>query len=307
MLGLTPIFGKLAIQQGLDAIAVVALRTLGAAILLLVLVLAFRRSYFYIFPLGLAGCLLAGTLNGIGSLFFYAGLARIDVSLGQLLYTLYPIWVALLLYLDGQRPSNLTLLRLGLSIPGVYLITQAGADLIDWQGVLYMCLASLLYAIHIPINQRVLYEVPAPTVTLYTLLAMTVVVLPAWLLLPPHTISIPQTSLWPIIGLTLATFLARLMLFSGVKNIGGVQTSLFGLAELLVTIALAVWLLGERLNMTQWAGAILLTLILLLAAIDREPPGSRRMRGWLFWLRLPISARADLDPESMPNLPNDMP
>ena len=307
MLGLTPIFGKLAIQQGLDAIAVVALRTLGAAILLLVLVLAFRRSYFYIFPLGLAGCLLAGTLNGIGSLFFYAGLARIDVSLGQLLYTLYPIWVALLLYLDGQRPSNLTLLRLGLSIPGVYLITQAGTDLIDWQGVLYMCLASLLYAIHIPINQRVLYEVPAPTVTLYTLLAMTVVVLPAWLLLPPHTISIPQTSLWPIIGLTLATFLARLMLFSGVKNIGGVQTSLFGLAELLVTIALAVWLLGERLNMTQWAGAILLTLTLLLAAIDREPPGSRRMRGWLFWLRLPISARADLDPESMPNLPNDMP
>ena len=307
MLGLTPIFGKLAIQQGLDAIAVVALRTLGAAILLLVLVLAFRRSYFYIFPLGLAGCLLAGTLNGIGSLFFYVGLARIDVSLGQLLYTLYPIWVALLLYLDGQRPSNLTLLRLGLSIPGVYLITQAGTDLIDWQGVLYMCLASLLYAIHIPINQRVLYEVPAPTVTLYTLLAMTVVVLPAWLLLPPHTISIPQTSLWPIIGLTLATFLARLMLFSGVKNIGGFQTSLFGLAELLVTIALAVWLLGERLNMAQWAGAILLTLILLLAAIDREPPGSRRMRGWLFWLRLPISAQTDLDPESMPKLPNDMP
>ena len=307
MLGLTPIFGKLAIQQGLDAIAVVALRTLGATILLLVLVLAFRRSYFYIFPLGLAGCLLAGTLNGIGSLFFYAGLARIDVSLGQLLYTLYPIWVALLLYLDGQRPSNLTLLRLGLSIPGVYLITQAGTDLIDWQGVLYMCLASLLYAIHIPINQRVLYEVPAPTVTLYTLLAMTVVVLPAWLLLPPHTISIPQISLWPIIGLTLATFLARLMLFSGVKNIGGVQTSLFGLAELLVTIALAVWLLGERLNMAQWAGAILLTLILILAAIDREPPGSRRMRGWLFWLRLPISARTDLDPESMPKLPNDMP
>lgn len=307
MLGLTPIFGKVAIQQGLDAIAVVALRTLGATMLLLLIVLAFRRSYFYIFPLGLAGCMLAGTLNGIGSLFFYVGLARIDASLGQLLYTLYPVWVALLLYLDGQQPSKLTLLRLGLSIPGVYLITQAGAGLIDWQGVLYMCLASLMYAIHIPINQRVLYEVPAPTVTLYTLLAMTVVVTPAWLILPPHGIAIPEASWWPIVGLILATFLARLMLFSGVKMIGGVQTSLFGLAELLVTISLAVGLLGERLSIAQWAGALLLTVTLLLAAIDRDPPVTRRKRGWLFWLRLPTATSVDLDPDSITKPPTNFP
>lgn len=305
MLGLTPIFGKLAIQQGLDAAAVVALRTIGATVMLLLLLLLFRRPYFYIFPLGLAGCLLAGTLNGIGSLFFYAGLVRVDASLGQLLYTLYPVWVALLLYLDGQQPSKLTLLRLGLSIPGVYLITQAGTGSIDWQGVIYMCLASLLYAMHIPINQRVLYEVPAPTVTLYTLLAMTAVVLPAWLLLPPHGIAIPQSSMWPIVGLTLATFLARLMLFTGVKHIGGVQTSIFGLAELLVTITLAIGFLGERLTTAQWLGAILLTLTLLLAAIDREPPRSRRMRGWLFWLGLPLSVSTGQGAESDLIVPND--
>jgi len=290
MLGLTPIFGKLAIDYGLDAIAVVALRTTGATALLILLLLMFRRPYFYIFPLGLAGCALAGSLNGIGSLFFYVGLARLDASLGQLLYTLYPIWVALLLFLDGQQPSRMTLLRLGLSIPGVYLITQVSTGSIDWQGVIYMCLASLLYALHIPINQRVLYEVPAPTVTLYTLLAMTAIVLPAWLLLPPHDYIIPQSSWMPIIGLTLATFFARLMLFVGVKNIGGVQTSILGLAELLVTIAFAVGLLGERLSREQWLGALLLTFTLLLATVDRKPPTSRRQRGWLHWLRPPDPA-----------------
>ena len=192
LLGLTPIFGKLAIEHGLDAIAVVALRTLGATLLLTVILAVFRRSYFYIFPLGLAGCFIAGAINGIGSLFFYAGLARIDASLGQLLYTLYPVWVAILLYLDGQQPSRITLLRLGLSVPGVYLITQVGTGFIDWQGVVFMCLASLLYALHIPINQRVLFEVPTPTVTLYTLFAMTAIVVPAWLLLPPHDLTIPS-------------------------------------------------------------------------------------------------------------------
>ena len=195
LLGLTPIFGKLAIQHGMDAIAVVAMRTLGATILLSLILAVFQRSYFYIFPLGLAGCLLAGTLNGIGSLFFYAGLARIDASLGQLLYTLYPVWVAILLYFDGQQLSKITLLRLALSIPGVFLITQAGTGFANWQGVIFMLIASLFYALHIPINQRVLFEVPTPTVTLYTLFAMTAIVVPVWLLIPPHTLAIPIGSL----------------------------------------------------------------------------------------------------------------
>jgi drug/metabolite transporter (DMT)-like permease len=306
LLGLTPIFGKLAIQHGMDAIAVVAMRTLGASILLAFILAVFQRSYFYIFPLGLAGCLLAGTLNGIGSLFFYAGLARIDASLGQLLYTLYPVWVAILLYFDGQQLSKITLLRLALSIPGVFLITQAGTGFANWQGVIFMLIASLFYALHIPINQRVLFEVPTPTVTLYTLFAMTVIVVPAWLLIPPHTLAIPIGSLWPVIGLTLATFLARLLLFAGVKTIGGVQTSIFGLAELLVTVILAVGILGERLSFQQWIGAIILTVTLLLAGFDREPPPTRRRRGWLYWLRPPlpsseeypadISQETDADP-----------
>jgi drug/metabolite transporter (DMT)-like permease len=301
MLGLTPIFGKLAIEQGLDAIAVVALRTLGAAILMMLILALFQRPQFYIFPLGLAGCLIAGSLNGIGSLFFYAGLARIDASLGQLLYTLYPVWVALLLYLDGQRPSRITLLRLGLSIPGVYLLTQVGAGTIDWQGITYMCIASLLYALHIPINQRVLYEVPAPTVTFYTLLAMTAIVVPVWLILPPHGFDIPLGSWWPVVGLTLATFFARLMLFAGVKNIGGVQTSIFGLAELLVTVTLAVVFLGERLSIQQWIGAFILVITLLLAGFDREPPSRIPRRGWLYWLRPPIPSPEEYT--STPQIP----
>ncbi len=298
MLGLTPIFGKLALQEGLGALAVVALRTSGAAILLILMIAIFKREYFYIFPLGMAGCLLAGVLNGIGSLFFYAGLARVDASLGQLLYTLYPVWVALLLYLDGQRPSRITLIRLGLSIPGVYLITQAQHGSMDWVGIVYMSIASILYALHIPINQRVLYEVPAPTVTLYTLLSMTAIVLPVWLILPPYNFSIPQGSVTPLVGLTLATFLARLMLFAGVKNIGGIQTSIFGLAELLVTMSFAVTFLGERLTLQQWVGAILLIMILLLALVDRESPSQRRQRGWLYWLRPPLPVTDPHDPSS---------
>ena len=52
-LGLTPIFGKQAILFGLSPLAVVAIRTIFAAVLLLVVVAIFQRNYLYIYPVGL--------------------------------------------------------------------------------------------------------------------------------------------------------------------------------------------------------------------------------------------------------------
>ncbi|HIQ08848.1 MAG TPA: hypothetical protein EYH28_04935, partial [Anaerolineaceae bacterium] len=90
-LGLAPVFGKQAIQAGAPPLGVVAWRTLIATLLLLALIFWRHRNLLAIYPLGLAGCLLAGFLNGVGSLFYYGALGRIDASLGQLLYSLYPI------------------------------------------------------------------------------------------------------------------------------------------------------------------------------------------------------------------------
>lgn len=296
MLGVTPIFGKQAILAGVQPLTVVALRTAGAAALLLVVLAVFNRKYFYIYPVGLAGCALAGAVNGLGSAFFYAGLGRIDASLGQFLFTLYPIFVAGLIFLDGQRASRLTLVRLAISIVGVFLITQASREAVDITGVLFMLAAAFLYALHIPINQRVLYEVPAPTVTFYTLLAMTATVIPIKLILSGFEFTPPQPAVQPIVLLTLATFISRLTLFAGVKSIGGVQTALIGLLELLVTVVLAMLLLGESLSLSQWYGAFLLTLTLILTAFEKELETTRFTRGWLFWLRPSIAPnQAEMD------------
>jgi len=289
LLGIAPIFGKQGIQAGLDPLALVAGRTAGAALLLLSVMLVTNRKYLSIYPIGLAGCLIAGTLNGTGSLFYYAALARLDAGLGQLLFTIYPILVAVLLFLDGRQTSRLTLMRLLLSLPGIYLLTQASRSSIDLLGMAFMLFAALLYAVHIPINQRVLFEAPAPTVTLYTLLAMTAVVVPASLVLVRNPFAIPRAAVNPLLSLTVVTFLSRLTLFAGVKLIGGVQTSLFGLAELLVTIFLAQLILGENLSLQQWAGAGILISTLVLAAVDRTPPTRHRFRGWLYWLRSPLA------------------
>jgi drug/metabolite transporter (DMT)-like permease len=151
-----------------------------------------------------------------------------------------------------------------------------------------MLLASIFYAAHLPINQRVLYDIPAPTVTLFTLIAMSMVVFPAFLLfdrtLPTNTIW------WPVLGLTFVTFASRLLLFLGVKHLGGLQTALLGLLELLVAVGLSIIWLKETLTLPQWVGAGLLIASMMLVYFEKHPGDRKPHRGgWLSWLTPPGS------------------
>ena len=286
-LGFAPVFGKLAITEGFTPLAVVALRTGFAAIILLSVILIFYRQYLYIFPVGLVGCALAGAINGLGSLLYYLALERLDASVGQLLYSLYPFFVALWLILDQQPPSRLTFFRITLATIAVLLLTSIPEQAVDFTGVLMMIGAAVLYAMHLPINQRVLYEVPAPTVALYTLLSMSAVVIPAYFIFDRAwpTTNIP----WPpVAGLTFVTVFSRIALFLGVKKIGGMQTALLGLAELLIAIVFSHILLGENLSLLQWLGALGLSLSLILVMYEQNPPPTHSGRtGWLSWIRAP--------------------
>jgi drug/metabolite transporter (DMT)-like permease len=285
--GMAPVFGKMAIVSGLQWTAVVGIRTILAALLLLVVMFIFKRSFLYIYPIGLVGCMLAGLVNGLGSLLYYSSLSRIDASLGQIIYSLYPLFVTLWLLLDRQTPSRLTILRLLLVFPALFLLTSSGQKEIDISGVMMMLGAAVLYALHIPINQRVLYDIPAPTVTVYTLLSMSVVVLPVFFF-SGLTTSFPSTQAWiALVLLTLVTFLSRLTLFLGVKHIGGSQTALLGLGELIIAILFAHLLLQDRLEWTQWIGVLVLVLILAMVKFEKPTIKKPVAKGWLGWLRSP--------------------
>jgi drug/metabolite transporter (DMT)-like permease len=286
-LGLAPVFGKAAMGPGeFSPYAVVALRTSLAALLLLSLMAVVKRQFLYIYPAGLIGCLIAGSVNGVGSIFYYVGLSKLNASLAQMLYALYPFFVAFWLQMDRQSPSRLTIFRIILASISVILLTQASSNNIDVWGVIFMLVAAALYALHLPINQRVLYDVPAPTVTFYTLLAMSCIVVPAYFIFDG---SWPATNPpWgPVLGLTLVTFLSRLLLFLGVKHIGGMQTALLGLGELLITIVFSHLWLGESLAPLQWLGTIGLGISLLLVWLEKPVAHPVQSHGLLRWIQPP--------------------
>lgn len=273
-------------EGGFSPFAVVALRTSMAALLLVLIIASIKRPFLYIYPAGLLGCLLAGALNGVGSVFYYVGLSRLNASIAQMLYALYPFFVAFWLQMDGQPPSKLTLVRIIIAVVSAFLLTKVQTGIIDLPGVAFMLIAALLYALHLPVNQRVLFDVPAPTVTVYTLLAMSAVVVPAYFIFD-RTLPPPGAPWLPVLGLTAVTFFSRLMLFLGVKNIGGMQTAILGLGELLVAIVFSYLLLGETLTGYQWAGTAGLGISLLLVWFEKPITRPLHTNGLLSWLQPP--------------------
>lgn len=285
-LGLAPVFGKQAILFGFSPLALVTFRTGLATIILFLAMLIFQRQFLYIYPLGLAGCLLAGFINGIASIFYYDSLRVLNASVGQVLYSFYPMFTAFWLLLDRHPIQRLTIIRLVISLPGVYLLLQTGSQPVDLIGAGMMLFSAILYALHLIINQRILYEVPAPTVTFYTMTAMTVTVSIPYLFSNP-TIPPSGTPWWPVLGMAGIMLLSRIALFIGIKRLGGLQTAMLGLGELLVTVFVAHWWLNETFTLLQWVGALLLGLSLLLVGFEKLPPQKRHTTGLLAWLNPP--------------------
>jgi drug/metabolite transporter (DMT)-like permease len=286
-LGLAPVFGKAAMgPDHFSALAVVALRTGMATLLLFLMMAVFERKFIFIYPAGLLGCALAGGINGIGSIFYYIGLSRMNASVAQMLYALYPFFVAIWLRLDHQPPSKLTIGRMIIAGMSAFLLTGAGTGTVDVWGVFFMLIAAAFYAFHIPINQRVLYDVPAPTVTLYTLLSMSAVVIPVYFF-ADRSLPTPGTPWWPVLALTAVTFASRLMLFTGVKHIGGMQTALLGLGELIVAVFFSHIILGESLTFVQWIGMLGLVISLLLGWYEKPPEPPTHPHGILNFLQPP--------------------
>jgi drug/metabolite transporter (DMT)-like permease len=277
LMGMAPIFGKLSIRSGLDAYTLAALRTCFAALLLWLVFVLFFRKYLYIFPAGLIGTLVVGAVNGLGSLFYYNGLLLLDnASLAQLLNMMYVIFAMLLTRIYGQHVSFLSVVRAGLALIAVYLLStgQPTGD-VHWLGVGLMLGSAFMYALHVVLSQRVMFEMPAPTMAIYalTFMGLTVLVARLWVggvgTLAAWSPAIP-TGWWFILGLTAVTALSRLTLFAGVRNLGGLQTILLNMAEIGVTLLVAAIWLNERMTFVQWLGVLILIVSVALSRWDTD-------------------------------------
>jgi drug/metabolite transporter (DMT)-like permease len=271
-LGVVPILAKLAYAAQIDVMTVVAARTGLAAALFWGTTVLFGRHFIVSSRPAILSSLFAGAINGVGSIFFYFSLTRIDASLGQLINVSYLVFVTLFLRLAGQNVSRLTLARMGLAIGAIYLLTWGGRGDPDLLGVGLMLVAAVSYAVQLVLSQRILLDIPAQTMTLYAITSMAAVVMVGWLIYPPAELIWTTAGAQAVIWMGVTTALSRLTLFIGVKHLGSIQTALLGVSEVLVTIFIAILLLNEHLTAVQWLGGGVLLFSILLVRFERDVP-----------------------------------
>jgi drug/metabolite transporter (DMT)-like permease len=274
-LGMAPIFGKLAIQAGADPFTVAALRTLVAIGLMWGFYALFFPRYIFIYPAGLLGCIVIGTINGIGSLFYYGGLGYLSSSLVQLINGSYLAFAIILSRIGGQKANRRTLIRVSLAMLALVIITGFNGSTLNWTGVGLMLGNALMFAGTVVLSQYVLYEMPASTAALYILTTMGIVVAIVWLAMtPPLQAGVLQNAALPILALATTTALSRLAMFAGVKFLGSVQTAVLGVTEIAVSLLLAALILHDTLTLPQWIGVmVLIVSILLIRQQDMSPRG----------------------------------
>jgi drug/metabolite transporter (DMT)-like permease len=270
-LGLAPIFGKLAFLNGAEPFTVAAARTVVTTVLLWIIYVIFWRKYIYIFPAGLLGCVVIGVVNGIGSLFYYNGLYRLDASLAQVLNATYLIFVVLLARLGGQPLTRQNLIRIFLIILAIILVLFGASGRLDWGGVALMIGNAVMFGGTVILSQRVLYEMPSPTLALYVMTTMAVVTVIARLFAPFESLTISNEAWFAIVALGGSTALARLTLFRGVKELGSLTTALLSVLELVLTLVIAAIILQEQLGAVQWIGAVILVGTLLFIRVQARP------------------------------------
>jgi drug/metabolite transporter (DMT)-like permease len=256
---------RIAFAHGADAPTVNVARY-GCVLLILLLVFTVR-GHWPILPrrerligLGIGGFFFMTSFGFLGSLQY------IPVSVAVLVIYTYPLLVGLIEWLGGRerlgvwRVSALLLGFLGLALA----LDPWTAAPPDWRGVALAGLGSLGMASLVTSSARLLLRVESGRLNLHIVLGAVALFLvnlalvggPSW----------PQGGTgWTAFGGLIASYvLGQLMLMAAIGRAGAVATVAIMNLEPILTIALAILVLGERPNLLQGLGAALVLTALLL-------------------------------------------
>ena len=271
------IFGKFALQANLPIPTILGLRFLGAGLILaLVLGLLFRRR-LYLGGRLTAIFFLLGAVGYAGqSSLFFAGLSRNPAAITSLLLYAYPVFVAILervLYKKRLSPPQLGALFLSLlgilTIFGDFNFFQGFTpSSFDVFGAFLVLGSAMWYAGYIVISGRYVHQAGPWTSTMWisfgAAFSFTLIGAATDLLALPTD---GQTYLLIAGMIFLSTILALGTFLAGIERVGPTTASLLSTLEPVFTVLLAIILLNERLDLSQFVGGFLIFAAVLLLSL----------------------------------------
>jgi drug/metabolite transporter (DMT)-like permease len=272
--GTLPVLVKYAYATGSTPLQTLAFRFLLAALGLHALAFLRGEHVFQVRARRMAQFLLLGGAGyAAQSAAFFGALCCLPASLVELIAYAYPSLVTVGAWLVFRRPiGGRRALALAVSFGGVALLI-GGVQLQAGPPLVLALAAPVLYAAYILAGERLMRGSSALTASALVHTGAGISLFAALLLLgqPP----LPRNpSSWPFLLLLalIPSMIAISLFLAGLPRVGAPQASLLSTVEPVVTLGLAVALLGDRLSPAQLAGAaaVILSVIIVQVGFEKE-------------------------------------
>jgi drug/metabolite transporter (DMT)-like permease len=274
--GTLAIFAKLGYASGLGTEQTLAFRFLLAAIGMVALAVVIGQNPLRLRRNQLVTLFVLGAIVYTGqSLTYFIALRSLPASLVVLIAYIYPSLVVLAGWVFLRRSvSSWHWVGLAASFAGVAMLAGGARFQLSW--ALALAIASpTIYTGYILIGERVMSSAPAVAASAVIMSGAAL----AFCLLAAlnHELALPRNvSGWAVgVGIALFPTMIAISLFvAGLPRVGAARAALLSTWEPVVTVLLAVVILGDRLSIVQVIGGMLVLLaVIVVQAAHLWRPG----------------------------------
>ena len=265
--GMNPLFALPLYKAGMNPDSVLFFRYLFAIPVLGMMIVARGRSFKLkrkeVLPLIIMGLLVA-----LSSLALFQSYNYMDVGIASTLLFVYPILVALIMWIAFKEKLTLpTVLCILLALGGIGLLYKSGdGSTLSLTGIILVMVSALSYAIYIVgVNQSTLKNLATLPLTFYVLLFGLVL----FLVRVDFGQSLYVADTWYLWGNLIAlaifpTAVSFLCTTQAIQYIGSTPTAILGALEPLTAVFFGVVVFGESLTLRLSCGMLMIILAVTL-------------------------------------------
>lgn len=265
--GMNPLFALPLYKAGMNPDSVLFFRYLFAIPVLGMMIVARGRSFKLkrkeVLPLIIMGLLVA-----LSSLALFQSYNYMDVGIASTLLFVYPILVALIMWIAFKEKLTLpTVLCILLALGGIGLLYKSGdGSTLNLTGIILVMISTLSYAIYIVgVNQSTLKNLATLSLTFYVLLFGLVL----FLVRVDFGQSLRVAETWYLWGNLIAlaifpTAISFLCTTQAIQYIGSTPTAILGALEPLTAVFFGVVVFGESLTLRLSCGMLMIILAVTL-------------------------------------------